>query len=146
MDVSKGAALALTALAMLLLVRMPSGVESSSVAPTSTGCPGFDPVRALPVALEELRAHPTRYQGRLVRVRGGFVDGFEMSALHPGPPVQDPWAAAGIWADGIAPTMLPSEQAVELTGVVSSAVLGTPFGKGRLGQWPAALCVSSIRL
>lgn len=133
MDVSKGAALALTALPVLLLARMPRGGEFGSVAPTSMGCPGFDPVRALSVALEELRAHPTRYQGRSVRVRGGFVDGFEMSALYPGPPVQDPWAAASIWVDGIAPTMLPSEQAVELTGIVSAAVPGAPFGKGHLG-------------
>lgn len=81
-----------------------------------------------------------RYHGRLVRVRGAYVESFEMSALRPGPPVQDPWAAEGVWVNGIPLT----EQAVELTGIVSAGQPAFPYGKGRLGQWPAELCVSSI--
>lgn len=144
MDVSRGVALALAAGMMMALVRLPAHVDGGGIAPNGLGCPGFSPSRALPVTLEALRADPMRYHGRLVRVRGAYVDGSEMSALHPGPPVQDPWAAEGVWVNGIPILVLPPEQAVELTGIVAAARPDFPFGKGHLGQWPAELCVSSI--
>lgn len=144
-DVWKGIALALTVWMWVALARLPAHVDGGGPAPSSLGCPGFSPSRALPVTLEALRADPMRYHGRLVRVRGAYVEGFEMSALHPGPPVQDPWAAEGVWVDGIPILVLPSEQAVELTGIVAAGRPAFPFGKGHLGQWPAELCVSSIQ-
>ncbi|MBH1431773.1 hypothetical protein I5U42_10750 [Stenotrophomonas maltophilia] len=144
MDVSKGIALALTAGMMMALVHLPAHVDGGGIAPNGLGCASFSPSRALPVTLEALRADPMRYHGRLVRVRGVYVDRFEMSALHPGPPVQDSWAAAGVWVNGIPILVLPPEQAVELTGIVSAGRSGAPFGEGHLGQWPAELCVSSI--
>ncbi|WP_133120037.1 hypothetical protein [Stenotrophomonas lactitubi] len=129
----------------ILLVRQDVSVAGRDVSFNSFACPRFNPARALPVALEELRAHPVRYQGRAVKVRGAYVDGWEMSALHPGPPVRDPWAADGIWVEGIAPMTLPTEQAVEMTGIVSAARPDAQSGKGHLGKWPAELCVSSVR-
>lgn len=144
MDVSKGIALALTVWMLVALACLPAHVDGVGIAPNSLGCVGFSPSRALPVTLEALRADPMRYHGRLVRVRGAYVESFEMSALHPGPPVQDPWAAEGVWVNGIPIMALPSEQAVELTGIVSAGRPAFPFGKGHLGQWPAELCVSSI--
>lgn len=128
-----------------LLARMDASVAGRDAVFNSFACPRFNPTRALPVALEELRAHPVRYQGRLVKVRGAYVDGWEMSALHPGPPVRDPWAADGIWVEGIAPMTLPTEQAVEMTGIASAARPDAMFGKGHLGRWPVELCVSSVR-
>ena len=128
-----------------LLARMDGSVAGRDAAFNSFACPRFNPTRALPVALEELRAHPVRYQGRLVKVRGAYVDGWEMSALHPGPPVRDRWAADGIWVEGIAPMTLPTEQAVEMTGIVSAARPDAVSGKGHLGKWPAELCVASVR-
>lgn len=144
MDVSKGIALALTAGMMTALVCLPAHVDGGGIAPNGLGCPGFSPSRALPVTLEALRAGPTRYHGRLVRVRGAYVDRFEMSALHPGPPVRNPRAAEGVWVNGIPILVLPPEQAVELTGIVAAGRPVFPFGKGHIGQWPAELCVSSI--
>ncbi len=144
MDTSKGIVLAATAMLVALLTCLPAPRNGGGIAPNGLGCPGFSPSRALPVTLEALRADPMRYHGRLVRVRGVYVDRLEMSALHPGPPVQDPWAAAGVWVNGIPILVLPPEQAVELTGIVSAGRSGAPFGKGHLGQWPAELCVSSI--
>lgn len=144
MDVSKGIVLALATLAVVVLARLPVRENGGSTTPDGLGCLGFSPSRALPVTLEALRADPMRYHGRLVRVRGIYVDRLEMSALHPGPSVQDPWAAAGVWVNGIPILLLPPEQAVELTGIVSAGRSGAPFGKGHLGQWPAELCVSSI--
>ncbi|WP_416058292.1 hypothetical protein [Stenotrophomonas maltophilia] len=129
----------------ILLARMDASVAGRDAAFNSFACPRFNPARALPVALEELRAHPVRYQGRLVKVRGAYVDGWEMSALHPGPPVRDPWAADGIWVQGIAPVTLPTAQAFEMTGIVAAARPDAVSGKGHLGQWPAELCVSSVR-
>jgi len=129
----------------ILLVRQDASVAGRDASFNSFACPRFNPPRALPVALEELRAHPLRYQGRLVKVRGAYVDGWEMSALHPGRPVRDPWAADGIWVEGIAPMTLPTEQTVEMTGIVSAARPDAVSGKGHLGQWPVELCVSSVR-
>ncbi|HHA2505611.1 TPA: hypothetical protein ACOENT_003885, partial [Stenotrophomonas maltophilia] len=129
----------------VLLACTDASVVGRDASFNSFACPGFNPARALPVALEELRAHPVRYQGRLVKVRGAYVGGWEMSALHPGPPVRDPWAADGIWVEGIAPVTLPTEQAFEMTGIVSAARPDAVSGKGHLGQWPAELCVSSVR-
>ncbi|HCT25558.1 MAG TPA: hypothetical protein DIW85_05000 [Stenotrophomonas sp.] len=145
MGISKGIALAATALLVALLACLPAREEGGGIAPDGLGCPGFSASRALPVTLEALRADPMRYHGRLVRVRGAYVESFEMSALHPGPPVQDPWAADGVWVNGIPVTALPSEQAVELTGIVAAGRPAFSYGKGHLGQWPAALCVSSIQ-
>ncbi|WP_414604243.1 hypothetical protein [Stenotrophomonas sp. FR012] len=142
--IPKGIALAATVLLVALLACLPAHEESGGVAPNGLGCPRFSASRALPVTVEALRADPMRYHGRLVRVRGAYVESFEMSALHPGPPVQDPWAADGVWVNGIPVTALPSEQAVELTGIVSAGQPAFPYGKGHLGQWPAELCVSSI--
>jgi len=140
-DVSRGIALALTAGMMMALVRLPAHVDGGGIAPNGLGCPGFSPSRALPVTLEALRADPMRYHGRLVRVRGAYVDGFEMSALHPGPPVQDPWAAEGVWVNGISILVLPPEQAVELTGIVAAGRPDFPFGKGHWAMACGALCV-----
>ncbi len=129
----------------VLLACTDASVVGRDASFNSFACPGFNPARALPVALEELRAHPVRFQGRLVKVRGAYVGGWEMSAPHPGPAVRDPWAADGIWVEGIAPVTLPTEQAFEMTGIVSAARPDAVSGKGHLGQWPAELCVSSVR-
>ncbi|RTQ90422.1 MULTISPECIES: hypothetical protein [Stenotrophomonas] len=144
MGISKGIALAAAAMHVGLLAGPPTREDGGGIAPNGLRCPGFSPSRALPVTLEALRADPMRYHGRLLRVRGAYVDGFEMSALHFGPPVQDPWVAEGVWVNGIPILALPSEQAVELTGIVAAGRPVLPFGKGHLGQWPAELCAPSI--
>lgn len=141
----KAATLGMVVAMSILLACTDTSVAGRDASFNSFACPRFNPARALPVALEELRAHPVRYQGRLVKVRGAYVDGWEMSALHPGPPIRDPWATDGIWVQGIAPVTLPTEQSFEMTGIVSAARPDALFGKGHLGQWPAELCVSSVR-